>query len=96
MWAPSSLWSRKWSTICAWRGRSEKENGSTSDVDAWLAGWINRNFSGGHGDEMAGILNDFTQLTNVRKIENLDNDTFFADRIRGRGSRAAHPLQRDV
>ena len=53
-----------------------KENGSTSDVDAWLAGWIDRNFSGGHGDEMAGILNDFTQLTNVRKIENLDNDTF--------------------
>lgn len=54
-----------------------KENVLTEDVDEYLADFIDRSFSGGIGEETAGILNDFTQLTNVRKIENLDYDVFY-------------------
>ncbi|MDL2301625.1 glycosyl hydrolase 115 family protein [Lachnospiraceae bacterium OttesenSCG-928-D06] len=53
-----------------------KENGITEDVDVYLADFIDRNFTGGIGKETAEILNDFSQLTNVRKIENLDYEAF--------------------
>lgn len=53
-----------------------KEKNTTEDVDAYLAGWIDRNFTGGCGKEMADVLNQFDQLTNVRKIEQMDTDTF--------------------
>ncbi len=53
-----------------------KENAVTDDVDKYLAKWINETFSGNHGDKMAEILNDFAQLTNVRKIELMDSDVF--------------------
>lgn len=53
-----------------------KKNTVTEDVDKFLAQWINETFSGGHGEKMAEILNDFSQLTNVRKIELMDSDVF--------------------
>lgn len=53
-----------------------KENTLTENVDLYLENWINKNFSGGIGKEIAAILNDFSQLTNVRKIENMDYDAF--------------------
>lgn len=53
-----------------------KEKTTTEDVDAYLANWIDRNFTGGHGKAMAEVLNQFDQLTNVRKIEQMDTDTF--------------------
>ena len=34
------------------------------------------NCSGGIGEQTARLLNDFSQLTNVRKLENMDDDAF--------------------
>lgn len=53
-----------------------KEKTLTQDVDAYVADWIDRNFSGGIGTRTARLLNDFSQLTNVRKLENMDQDAF--------------------
>jgi len=53
-----------------------KDNALTNDVDAWVADWIDRTFSGGIGKDTAALLNDFSQLTNVRKLENMDYDAF--------------------
>lgn len=49
---------------------------STDDVDAYLESWIDDTFSGNHGKETAKLLNDFSQIVNVRKIENLEEDVF--------------------
>lgn len=54
----------------------KEEPGLTSDVDAYVENWINRNFSGNIGKETAELLNAFSQLTNVRKLENMDYDAF--------------------
>ena len=53
-----------------------KEGALTEDVDAYVEDWINRNFTGGIGREVSQLLNDFSQLTNVRKLENMDMDAF--------------------
>lgn len=53
-----------------------KENVLTEDVDAYVEDWINRTFTGNIGAETAKLLNDFSQLTNVRKVENMDYDAF--------------------
>lgn len=53
-----------------------KETGITQDVDAYVEHWVNRNFQGNIGKETAKLLNDFSQLTNVRKLENMDTDAF--------------------
>lgn len=53
-----------------------KENALTEDVDAYVEDWINRTFTGNIGKETAELLNDFSQLTNVRKLENMDYDAF--------------------
>ena len=60
-------------------GRDDVENPKsclTADVDAYVEDWIDRNFSGGCGRETAKLLNDFSQLTNVRKLEMMDYDAF--------------------
>ncbi len=48
----------------------------TADVDDYLADWIDRNFTGGHGRETAILLNDFAQVANTRKIEVMEEDVF--------------------
>ena len=53
-----------------------KENALTEDVNAYVADWIDRNFSGGIGQEASVLLNDFSQLTNVRKLEMMNQDAF--------------------
>ncbi len=53
-----------------------KENDSTLDTEAYTARWIDKNFSGGIGGETARLLNGFSQLTNVRKLEMMDYDAF--------------------
>lgn len=60
----------------AWEVGKEKTQRRTDDVDEYLKLWINETFSGNFGEKMARILNDFSQLTNVRKIELMDNDVF--------------------
>ena len=46
------------------------------DVDEFVTEWIDKTFTGGHGEEVAKLLNSFSQLANIRKIETLDNDIF--------------------
>lgn len=53
-----------------------KDNALTGDVDTYLADFIDRNFTGGHGREVAEIINELLPLANMRKIENMDNDIF--------------------
>lgn len=53
-----------------------KENAPTDDVDEWLADFVDNQFAGGHGKVMAKLLNDFSQITNVRKIELMESDVF--------------------
>ncbi len=53
-----------------------EEYGLTGNVDAYVEDCINRNFSGGIGRDAASLLNDFSQLTNVRKLELMDYDAF--------------------
>lgn len=49
---------------------------TTKEILGFLASWINRDFSGGIGAQTAELLNQFTQIVNVRKIEMLDPNTF--------------------
>lgn len=53
-----------------------RENALTDDVDRYVEAWIDRSFSGGIGAETARLLNDFSQLTNMRKVEMMDTDAF--------------------
>lgn len=53
-----------------------KPGALTEDVDAFTADWIDRTFGGEIGRKTAGLLNDFAQITNVRKLENMDYDAF--------------------
>lgn len=53
-----------------------KDDALTNDVDTYLADFIDRNFTGGHGKEVALIFNELQPLANMRKIENMDNDIF--------------------
>ena len=53
-----------------------KPGALTENVEAWVEDWIDRTFTGGIGKEVSRLLNDFSQLTNVRKLENMDTDVF--------------------
>ncbi|MCM1173789.1 MAG: glycosyl hydrolase 115 family protein [Blautia sp.] len=53
-----------------------REGALTEDVEAFSAAWIDGNFSGGIGRETAALLHDFAQLTNVRKLENMEAGVF--------------------
>lgn len=53
-----------------------KEGALTEDVEAFSEDWFGRMFSGGIGKEAAALLHDFAQLTNVRKLENMEADVF--------------------
>ena len=46
------------------------------DVDEFVTEWIDKTFTGGHGAEVAALLNSFSPLANIRKIETLDNGIF--------------------
>lgn len=47
-----------------------------ADEVEFLAKWIDETFSGHHGKKLAPMLVEFDQLTNVRKVEQMDVDTF--------------------
>lgn len=53
-----------------------KPGAVTEDVEVFVKEWIDHTFSGKIGSEVSALLNDFSQLTNVRKIENMDYDAF--------------------
>lgn len=53
-----------------------KENAITEKEQDFLRDWIDKTFSGNLGKELAPILTDFDQLTNTRKLEQMDIDAF--------------------
>lgn len=53
-----------------------KPGALTENVEAFTADWIDSMFTGKIGKEVSALLNDFSQLTNVRKVENMDYDAF--------------------
>lgn len=53
-----------------------KPGAVTQDVEGFVEKWIDRTFSGQCGKQVSRLLNDFSQLTNVRKIENMDYGVF--------------------
>lgn len=53
-----------------------KPGAVTEDVDAFVKEWIDHTFTGKIGRRVSRLLGDFSQLTNVRKIENMDYDAF--------------------
>jgi hypothetical protein len=57
----------------AWEAGKET---TTADTTDFLAGWIDRSFSGGHGRRVAEVLEDFAQVTHVRRIEQLTSRVF--------------------
>lgn len=55
----------------------DKEKSDTDDVLGYIESRIDRDFSGNYGKECAKILNDFAQITNVRKLEHMKEDAFY-------------------
>lgn len=53
-----------------------KPGALTEDVEAFVEDWIDSTFTGGIGRQVSVLLNDFSQLANVRKVENMDYDAF--------------------
>ncbi len=53
-----------------------RENALTNTEEIFLEKWIDSTFSGSHGKELAACLAEFDQLTNTRKIEQMDMDAF--------------------
>lgn len=54
----------------------DKPGALTENVENFVKDWIDRTFTGDIGAEVSALLNDFSQLTNVRKVENMDYDAF--------------------
>ena len=48
----------------------------TENVEDFVEDWIDHMFTGNIGKRVSTLLNDFSQLTNVRKLENMDYDAF--------------------
>ena len=75
----------------AWEAGKET---TTSDPTAFLADWVDRNFSGGHGPRVAEILQDFAQLNDVRKVEQLASRVFSQTAYGDEGARRLAHLRR--
>ena len=58
------------------RAEIDKPGALTENVENFVKDWIDRTFTGDIGAEVSALLNDFSQLTNVRKVENMDYDAF--------------------
>ncbi|MEE4570634.1 glycosyl hydrolase 115 family protein [Paenibacillus polymyxa] len=53
-----------------------KEEEMTKNASQFVESWINANFSGNHGPEVAELYETFAQITNVRKIEHMQSNVF--------------------
>ncbi len=76
------------SFYAAYAWEAGREGAVCEDEQAFLRDWIDRTFSGGHGAELAPVLTEFDQLTNTRKVEQMDIDVFaqnaYGDEAAGR------------
>ena len=53
-----------------------KKDAITQNVEKFTADWADKTFSGEIGWEVSELLHDFAQLTNVRKVEHMENGVF--------------------
>lgn len=53
-----------------------KETPVTCDIHTYTAQWFDSYFSGGYGEELADLYEEFTHLTNARKIEHMQPMVF--------------------
>ena len=58
----------------AWEINRNEE--TTADTDKFTELWIDNNFSGSFGKEIAQIYNIYAQVTNVRKLEHMKSGVF--------------------
>lgn len=63
-------------TFLAYAWDAGRDAQVTKDIHAYTAAWFDRYFSGGYGEELAGLYEEFAQLTNARKIEHMDSLLF--------------------
>lgn len=66
---------------------------STADIDSYIAGWIDRNFTGGIGKELGSMLACFSQTANVRKLEMMEDDVFSQTSYGDEGAVRLHKLR---
>lgn len=53
-----------------------KDTPVTCDIHAYTAQWFDSYFSGGYGEELADLYEEYAHLTNVRKIEHMQPMVF--------------------
>lgn len=53
-----------------------RETPVTNDIHSFTAAWFDRCFSGRYGEELAGLYEEFAQLTNARKLEHMTSLLF--------------------
>ncbi|MDO4338699.1 MAG: glycosyl hydrolase 115 family protein [Eubacteriales bacterium] len=70
-----------------------RKNGRTENVDDFVSQWINRNFTGGNGEKLGPLLNQFSQIANVRKLEMMEDDVFSQTAYGDEGVVRLHKLQ---
>lgn len=75
-----------------------KKDALTDNEELFLEKWIDDTFSGGFGKELAPCLLSFDQLTNTRKVEQMDMDAFsqtaYGDEAAGRIHRYEEMFQK--
>lgn len=64
------------SFYAAYAWEAGRQGAETEDEVLFLENWINETFSGNYGKQLAPLLVEFDQLTNVRKVEHMDSDVF--------------------
>ncbi|WP_277212580.1 glycosyl hydrolase 115 family protein [Isoptericola croceus] len=77
----------------AWEVGKEEDGHqtTTADVPTWTRDWVDRSFSGGIGERVGPIIEEFAQVTDVRKIEHLSGQAFSQTAF---GDEAARRLDR--
>ncbi len=63
-------------TFLAYAWDAGRDAQVTKDIHAYTAAWFDRYFSGGYGEELAALYEEFAQLTNARKIEHMESLLF--------------------
>ena len=75
-----------------------RKDALTDNEELFLQKWIDDTFSGGFGKELAPCLLSFDQLTNTRKVEQMDMDAFsqtaYGDEAAGRIHRYEEMFQK--
>lgn len=63
-------------TFLAYAWNAGKETPVTCDIHAYTAQWFDSYFSGGYGEELANLYEEYVHLTNARKIEQMQPMVF--------------------